>query len=546
MLTRIKRFNILVKLQLSEVFSKRSFKKPSQIFKMMVVMAIIFFALLYGTQVLINVITQGAKLNLSPLTEFFLSVIFIFQIIELVNIISGLSSSLYKNEQNKILITFPVNGPMIYLSKLTAYYLRSLLKNVLIMFPIFIAYGKYFQVFSHYGFLYVFKSLLISIMLPLFMVLLGAFLTTPVTFIGSLFKRSTIASFILAFSIVGVIIYFIHAFITNLQGADGMINHVEFYNRINIMIKEKLPKFNYPSLFIKNFYRFLFAYRASDSFLNLGYLAIYFLGLLVFGIILSMFVYIKLSSYIFEETTKRKYKPTRFSKKIHSKYITYLVKELKIVFRSSETAISTIMYLAILPISHFFLSYLFKSFNLSGRGIRLTTTVMLLIGLLIVTTSNHLSASIITREGDEFYLTKVIPTDIKKLIAAKLTINFGLVFFTILFDLVMLLFIKQMPTMTIIKLTGILLIVAFVHIVWSAEIDILNPEHKMYGELKTLDYSKNIQTSMAIGITLSLLLVLSYMSRLGIMLTYGIGLTLLCYRLVLINKKLDFYYKDTE
>ncbi len=98
---------------------------------------IIVAAVAYGIFKVLNLLffNYGIKKEL---------MVFIFAVIFFLSLISctvGLMKNLYFADDNKVLITFPVNANLIFISRLIVYYIFELKRSLFLTIPIFIACG---------------------------------------------------------------------------------------------------------------------------------------------------------------------------------------------------------------------------------------------------------------------------------------------------------------------------------------------------------------------------------------------------------------------
>ena len=125
------------KLDLSFVRSVRStiIKTVLAIVKLVVAVAI-FYLLFF----VCNILSVFRPAGLIP--DSVVNILFtIIQLLSIVTCTVGLTKTLYMTEDNKVLLTLPVNSTCVYISKLILFYIFELKKNVMLTLPIFKAYG---------------------------------------------------------------------------------------------------------------------------------------------------------------------------------------------------------------------------------------------------------------------------------------------------------------------------------------------------------------------------------------------------------------------
>lgn len=137
-------------------------------------------------------------------------------------------------------------------------------------------------------------------------------------------------------------------------------------------------------------------------------------------------------------------------------------------------------------------------------GKKIVVGVNLCIGLLLLTTANTNSATALTREGTEFYLLKTTPTNLKSITWAKLTINFAASILMILATVIALLKVHVFSSGITLMIGLIFLLINSGHILWSYELDLMNPRFLEYANSQSIDDNPNATKSILIGTVISL------------------------------------------
>ena len=157
-------FNRLKTLTLMQLGNKFSFKRITDkkkyalniLFKVLsifVVAAVMFL--------LLTVIKSVIFLPVNRTT--FLFLLFISQIISIITCTVGLLQSLYYGKDNAILMTFPAKHHEVFMSKLLAYYVNELIKNLYFVVPMFIAFG----LLNNPGAIYYANAVVLTILLSM-------------------------------------------------------------------------------------------------------------------------------------------------------------------------------------------------------------------------------------------------------------------------------------------------------------------------------------------------------------------------------------------
>ena len=132
-------------------------------------------------------------------------VLFIMQLLSIVTSTVSMTDSLYLSKDNYLLMTYPVKHSHIYISKLLVAYILELRRGVQFTLPLLLAYATINT--NLLTFNYVLASIIYSILLPLFPVLIGALLSIPVALGKKFIKKYTIIQ------ILGTIVLFVGLFL---------------------------------------------------------------------------------------------------------------------------------------------------------------------------------------------------------------------------------------------------------------------------------------------------------------------------------------------
>ena len=604
-------FSTLVTMQLKEHLSF-SFKadKKGALTKM-----ILFIVLLLGVTAIIFVVfwllgylnIVGNGIIPVPLFNILL---YLILILNLVSCLHRLTKSLYFSEDNQVLLTYPVNSGVIFLSKLVVYYIMELLKNFALLVPLFLAYGlANFQIGLFFAFIpWLILCFLIISFIP---VALGAVLSIPYMYVLGFLKKSQYIQSALAFLALTTIVVFIfiglskippdlqiatkwattyypavtdfsekveqfvgplyfvpmlvmgyfgyvysgnpHALrVVNgntplvLLGFIGVIivllalsyllarplffkmatkpfeyqkkiiNHNYKLNleKADIYNKAFRPKLQYPiskkdregivnklSRLLRRINREekLFLRRKIDQKRILRFLNKYSRSL-KFEIVdvseITDFGYIieKRNEVPFLVLVKSKqknvascYDPFYLGKKNRPKNqkLTLFVKEILLDIRTPGIVLSNFLLFIITPLAIALLNALFAAINTSFQGKTYTVMFNVLIVMLIVLASNVSMASIYSREGKTSYMLKAMPVNYMASLAFKLIIRSFIVIASIGLTCYLYSFYCKINFVRYDLLFFTFSFIYLGHLLWSAELDFMNPKDNLYAALGT-------------------------------------------------------------
>lgn len=196
-------FFTLIKMQLKEhlSFSFKADKKGALtkiiIFAILLIGVTAIIAVVFWLLGVLNIVGNG----IIPVPLFNILVYFVI-VLNVVSCLHKLTKSLYFSEDNQVLLTYPVNSGVIFLSKLVVFYILELVKNFAFLVPLFLAYGitniiPTNSVLVMLGYVpWLFFSFFIISFIP---IAIGAVLSIPYMFILSGIKKMQYAQSVLAF-----------------------------------------------------------------------------------------------------------------------------------------------------------------------------------------------------------------------------------------------------------------------------------------------------------------------------------------------------------
>lgn len=166
-----------------------------------------------------------------------------------------------------------------------------------------------------------------------------------------------------------------------------------------------------------------------------------------------------------------------------SSFFSLMWKDILVNIRTPGTLVKYFMMISVSPLAIALMNKLFRSINTSFMGNQFVVMFNVLMMVMIPLVSNVSVASIYSREGESSYLIKASPSNYVYTLTAKLVLRWVMVFFSMLattivyahycdvfFNRPWLLFLCVM-----LLYTG--------HLIWSAELDFMNPQDQLYKEV---------------------------------------------------------------
>ncbi len=464
----------------------------------------------------------------------------------------GLTKAMYFSRDNAVLLTLPCKPIEVYLSKLIIFFFFELKKNFTFIIPLFVAYFiTHGHDFIFYPWLLV-CFLLISVMT----VAIGALLSIPAMWISNVYrlhKSLQTFSIILAVSATIAALFFSVSLIPddlNLRTNWDYIflqiqeflhfyadNLTPLYDLARMIVGEAVPVG--PSIIV--------TFPIGATLLRFALLLLITLALLILGLVIVQPMFYAMASKPFEYL-KNQVKPKK--NRALPSWFTCAYNEFLKVVKDTGRLFSNIVIMISVPLLIFLLNSLFIAMNTDTFGDQMIVSFNVLIILLVVLNANSYAASIYSRDGRSAYLIKVQPKNPLTLLIAKLlpTTVFCMISFILTFAVLL-------STTPLVFFDAACLILAIIfiylaHLLYSAELDVMNPHTEVYAaigeyendpnELKSTAYAFFISFAVT-GLTLLLLMENGSPVYPKLLL---IGLCAFAYRARLFFSKVKVYYKE--
>lgn len=406
----------------------------------------------------------------------------IFTVIQLLSLITctvGLTNSLYKSQDNRVLLTLPVEHNEVFFSKLILYFVYELRKNFFFTLPLFIAYG-----INNGAIFYYYLWLLVGfVLVSLLPVAVGAVLSIPWLYVSEFIDKYKVLQGALIIAIGLIIAEVLFKLVSIIPENINIV--AQWANISEHVIKPFLTGFT--RIFSPFYYLTLMIVGgtlAISKNIFSGNAFLYFVILLSFialclglAYLLAKPMFFKMASKQFEY--EKKVTPPK-KNKVHNKYLSPFFQDLKRNFRSSKY-IAMIMLQIFLPsILIFLLNKLYSAMQTSFNGQFMTKAFNMLILYLTVLSFNNEFACIYSKDGNARFIEKTRPASpwlltfsrlVPRIVISTISVIGASCFYVFtsgasIFELVC------------VSITGSALSVA--HLLWSAEMDIMNPQSDQY------------------------------------------------------------------
>ncbi len=425
--------------------------------------------------------------NTKVLPSSVIGIIFTFMLI--LSIISStwnLTKSLYLSRDNLVLLTFPASSSIVFLSKIAVYFIYEMRKNFMFLIPLFCAYG----IVHEFAFYYYLWLLLLFVIISLLPVLIAALLSIPTLYVYLFLKKTKILQYALTVLLLGALFYGVIKLVAVIPIDINLKNE---WPSVSAEIQSVLKRF---TVDLKPMYSLTQLIIGKSLGLGRKGIKIFHDGTLLTSVMLialsaallsACFLIAKPLFYKMAST------PFEFNKKVVDKtpenrkklpFLSSLKKELLISARSGSLISLVAVLVVIQPLAIDLLNRIYSAMDTRFMGTQMTIAFTLFIMLLINLSSSISIASVYSRDGAASYLNKVQPSSYLPILFSKLVINLvvGLVGIAVTTARISV-FYTPSGAMTALTMTefGALIYFTFAsHLLWSAEMDIMNPQTQQY------------------------------------------------------------------
>ena len=283
--------------------------------------------------------------------------------------------------------------------------------------------------------------------------------------------------------------------------------------------------------------------------------------LLALGMAFVLPLFYKMASTPFEYL-KKTVKP-RKNRVMHKKLSSFFT-EMIIAIKNPSRMFSNVGIMISIPLLTFLLNKIFYAMNTDSMGDSMVVAFNVLIILLVALNANTTAASIYSRDGRAAYLIKTQPTNPAIILFSKLMPDALFCIISLLATLVVLIISSGLGIANVVLLMLGIVFIYFAHLLYCAELDIMNPQYEIYATVGALDNNPNetlatlsaFIVSFVVAIATFLLLLdkseLIDTIKLGDNITIEmmfvkfsvIGAAVMIYRIYQFFSKIRLYYKE--
>ncbi|MCK9234913.1 MAG: hypothetical protein WC225_03490 [Acholeplasmataceae bacterium] len=328
------------------------------------------------------------------------AVFFILLIVLIIYEVVNIIKQLYQNDDNFIYLKLPIKTETVFLSKVIFIYLKQLIVSLLFLSLTAGVYG----LVSHQGGGYFVRLIIIGILLPFIPLALASVLSIPVSKLLRIFKKNRT---LLTIGLILVLGVFFIGYITFVELILKFIDITAASNNPLIrpeVLEELRTSVQYMQL-SKVFYNMLINANFVAFVLNL-------LIILALLTLLSVGSYFLLKYFYFKTINEQNEKviiTTKHPPKASRPLISIFKKEFKTLSRNPNDAFQAIVMNILMPIFVFFTIKLTSQAGELAVGEEIVPGITILTILIFVLLANGFQGTIISRQKNAYYISKIIP-----------------------------------------------------------------------------------------------------------------------------------------
>jgi len=417
----------------------------------------------------------------------------------------GLMKTLYFADDNKVLITLPVDGNVIFISRLIVYYVFELKRSLFLTIPIFLAFGIFQGVGAAFYPWLIISFLFISA-IP---VVVGAILSIPAMYIYRVLQKLQVLKFIIYAGLIVAATYGVVALIALIPTDIDMVQMLGPIQQKSAEIFRWCTKWVFPSNRITDIVigfekvtptGYTYTIFRASVFIYFGIMVLGLAVLLAITFLITRPMFIKMvsSSFEFKKKILKISKPNRRLNRALS-----LIKTEVASFIRSGLLSSFISVYLVVPVLIFLINKIFGAINTRTSGTHMVYAFNLLLIVLPMLASNALISTIYSRDGRAIYVKKTMPISpvlslSTKLIPVLLLSNVSLIVSICIFGNMVGF---SALNIALLCISGVALNCG--HILWSALLDLMNPQNEHYATSGEMQDNPNERSSTVIAFIVS-------------------------------------------
>ena len=425
-------------------------------------------------------------------------VLLCMQLISLVFAVGNVINTLYLSRENQMLMCLPATPNQLFVSKILLIYVNEFTVNLAMAIPLFYVLGS----FSGFGWSYYISIIPLLFIMPIVPIVLAAFLSIPIMAILKFLKKHTFISIVSMFTLIAGVLWLYVSFIGTIASNFDIANkQYETVREINAQIASlgKLIPVYYPlagaMLDPSKWYVFVIVIVAA-------------IALFALTILFTRYFFFKTAMSSIENTIKANAKKGKLRKR--GIFATLFLKELFCVFRSATDVFEYFLFTLLMPFIVFSYDKLLMSITVNQAGQNMIGGAHVMVVAILAMLSNISSASAVSRDGGNFYTSKIVPVNYYTQMFAKFAFNAVFTLGALILTGIISSFVY--PVWQVVLGSIAIAFAAVGHIAYSIDTDIKNPTVINVGDEKSSTVSKSTPKSLiyglAIGFIMGLIIIL--------------------------------------
>ena len=482
-----------------------------------------------------KVLTLGFLIN----AEFLALVLLATQVISLVFATGTVVNTLYLNRDNELLICLPITPNQLFMSKILLIYIRELSVNAMISVPLFLTLAGFVKV----GASFYLSIPVLLLILPIFPIVVASFISLPLMAAIRFLQKHTALSIIIIFSLIAVILWVYIRLIGSIA------------NEFNIASEQYETMLKVNKIIARIGVRIVGYYQLAGAMLSFSKWYVFLLYVLIctaisaVAVAFTRYSFFKLAMVSLENTVKAKRKVKEFKRR--SIFSTLLLKEFFCVFRSFSEVFEYFLFTLLMPFIVICYDRILMTVSVNQAGVNMISGAHLMVVAILAMLSNISSASAISRDGGNFYMSKTVPIDFFTQMFVKFSFNAIFTLGAIILTAAISFF--TYPAWQILLGSLAVAMASLGHIAYCIDSDVKNPTISHQGNEETSTVSKSTPKCLIYGLVIAFIMgltviLLSRMENQVIpyLIIIGFSLVFMIYRIYTMILRINLCYEKIE
>lgn len=481
----------LLRLEIKNRFSNYSltdFKSYLKLLFTIVLLGAVIYAIYWVAGLFFEMFETGGMLY--EALVLLVTAVFIFMLF------TGISNTikvLYYKGDNEILMRYPVSGAEVFISKTLFLFLSQFIVTTVVMAPFLVAYASV----SGLGVAFYVKIPVPILLMVFINFFLSNILAIPIMHLTNRIRNKFILIIIgLAILVTaGFALYMLlfNSMVTYMNDTAFSVFSDEMVAVIETVAKWLIPAKYFADVMVgKELY---IAYPALIGMLGLTLIGMIFIIYFLYAKTLLNNVEVEGSA--FKHVTKNRRRPI---------FVTLLRKEFLQVFRSVNYSFQYFVLACAMPVMVYFCNEITGRLGENQIGEQIALGMTMLVMLIFATVITSFAATSTSREGDNFYHTKVAPVSIQKQLFAKFTMFFLVSVAANAVCAVVLYFTKQVNLTDAIWLFVMVELAAIAETLIAMRMDIAHPYFNLSGEGEVVNNNASTTLAVAMGFAVAVVI----------------------------------------